>query len=96
MGWATISKGYKIQGLLGRIERLKKKLAKTTDPERTAKMNAELKRLLKIVRFSSRSVPMPHSYVEARKKQIQEAHRISKFPSARFVQGGAPGTGRKK
>jgi hypothetical protein len=91
-----------VRSMFARMELLVEKFAATTDPEQASKIRSELKQLRKTQRAFSllqeprSAVPVPRSYVEKRAERIEASHRISKHGRVRLVQGGAPGSGRRK
>jgi hypothetical protein len=89
--------------LLSRMERLQEELQTCTSIGRRSQIAAELGRLrrkqnrLSLARKESNTVaPLPPSYVERVKANRKATARISGRDriKARFLQGGAPGTGK--
>ena len=88
----------------GRIESLLGELKACSDPARRSTIRKELANLRRTFDdFSSenkpkprRTVPLPKSYVEEWRAKNEAARRISGRGWVQFVQGGAPGSGRKR
>jgi hypothetical protein len=87
-----------VRTVIAKIESLTEELAATSDPKRKSEIHAELKQMRLAQKSlslsgpeSKSSVPLPRSYLEARAEWIKNSRR-----HIRFVQGGAPGGGRKR
>lgn len=86
--------------ILSHITSLTRELADCDEAERRDEIRKQLSDLRNMTdQFSPKanvSVPLPKSYIEARRAKIEAAARISgrKTIRVRFVQGGAPGSGR--
>lgn len=87
-----------------RIESLSNELKVCSDPGRRGAIRKVLTNLRKVFdnfsiekRLKQRNtVPLPKSYIEERRAKNEAARRISGRSWIQFVQGGAPGSGRKR
>ena len=78
---------------------MKSELADGAEAGRRDEIRKELRNLtdgFSIIPKANVSVPVPKTYLEARRAKIRAAARISgrKTMVVRFVQGGAPGSGK--
>jgi hypothetical protein len=92
-----------VHALLSRIETLVAELRIFTDVKRREEIESELRHLRRKQRSLSVKkgkrkktvTPIPQSYVDQRKKTREDAARIS-GRKITVVQGGAPGSGRRR